>query len=206
MATQENERLAIGRVWSQALLELATSTGQEEPLDAELAGLVELLDRQPAFEAFLSGPVADDEAKRAVLERALRGKASDLLVDALQVLRRKKRLDIVRAVATTYRQAWLARQGRVPVEVTTAAPLTAQSRAELQRAADRLTGKTAEISARVDPDLLGGMILRWGDQRFDTSLSAELGRLGDIFLERASRELQSGNLAHDGLDNSDRTP
>lgn len=206
MATQENERLAIGRVWSQALLELATSTGQEEPLNAELAGLVELLDRQPAFEAFLSGPVADDEAKRAVLERALRGKASDLLVDALQVLRRKKRLDIVRAVATTYRQAWLARQGRVPVEVTTAAPLTAQSRAELQRAADRLTGKTAEISARVDPDLLGGMILRWGDQRFDTSLSAELGRLGDIFLERASRELQSGNLAHDGLDNSDRTP
>lgn len=206
MATQENERLAIGRVWSQALLELATSTGQEEALDAELAGLVELLDRQPAFEAFLSGPVADDEAKRAVLERALRGKASDLLVDALQVLRRKKRLDIVRAVATTYRQAWLARQGRVPVEVTTAAPLTAQSRAELQRAADRLTGKTAEISARVDPDLLGGMILRWGDQRFDTSLSAELGRLGDIFLERASRELQSGNLAHDGLDNSDRTP
>lgn len=205
MATQENERLAIGRVWSQALLELAGSTGQEEALDAELAGLVELLDRQPAFEAFLSGPVADDEAKRAVLERALRGKASDLLVDALQVLRRKKRLDILRAVATTYRQAWLARQGRVPVEVTTAAPLTAESRAELQRAADRLTGMTAEISARVDPELLGGMILRWGDQRFDTSLSAELGRLGHVFLERASRELQSGNLAHDGLDNSDRT-
>jgi hypothetical protein len=49
------------------------------------------------------------------------------------------------------------------------------------------------------------MILRWGDQRFDTSLSAELGRLGNIFLERASRELQSGNLAHDGLDNSGRT-
>lgn len=205
MATQENERLAIGRVWSQALLELAGSTGQEEALDAELAGLVELLDRQPAFEAFLAGPVADDEAKRAVLERALRGKASDLLVDALQVLRRKKRLDILRAVATTYRQAWLARQGRVPVEVTTAAPLTAESRAELQRAADRLTGMTAEISARVDPELLGGMILRWGDQRFDTSLSAELGRLGHVFLERASRELQSGNLAHDGLDNSDRT-
>jgi ATP synthase F1 delta subunit len=205
MATQENERLAIGRVWSQALLELAASSGQEDALDAELAGLVELLDRQPAFEAFLSGPVADDEAKRAVLERALRGKASDLLVDALQVLRRKKRLDIVRAVATTYRQAWLARQGRVPVEVTTAAPLTAESRAELQRAADRLTGKTAEISARVDPELLGGMVLRWGDQRFDTSLSAELGRLGHVFLERASRELQSGNLAHDGFDNSDRT-
>lgn len=205
MATQDNERLAIGRVWSQALLELAATSGQEQALDAELAGLVELLDRQPAFDAFLSGPVADDESKRAVLERALRGKASDLLVDALQVLRRKKRLDILRAVAATYHQAWLARQGRVPVEVTTAAPLAAESRAELQRAADRLTGKTAEISAQVDPELLGGMILRWGDQRFDTSLSAELGRLGDIFLERASRELQAGNLAHDGLDNSDRT-
>ena len=197
MATHENERLAVARVWSAALLELAAAAGQEDALRDELAGLVELLDRQPAFEAFLSGPVADDEAKRAVLERALRGKASDLLVDALQVLRRKKRLDILRAVALTYRQAWLRRRGRVQVEVTTAAPLSEVLRGELQRAADRLSGKTAEISARVDPELLGGLILRLGDQRFDTSLAAELGRLEGIFLERASRELQSGHLAND---------
>lgn len=204
MATQDNQRLAIARVWSAALLDLAASTGQEDALLAELDGLVELLDRQPAFESFLSGPVADDEAKRAVLERALRGKASDLLVDALQVLRRKRRLDILRAVATSYRQGWLARRGRVQVDVITAAPLSDELRRELQRTVDRVSGKTAEISARVDPDLLGGMILRFGDQRFDTSLAAELGRLEHLFLERASRELQSGNLAHDGLDASDR--
>jgi F-type H+-transporting ATPase subunit delta len=196
LATHENERLAVARVWSAALLELAAAAGQEDALLAELDGLVELLDRQPAFEAFLSGPVADDESKRAVLERALRGRASDLLVDALQVLRRKKRLDILRAIATTYRQAWLLRRGRVQVDVTTAAPLSAALLGELQAAANRLSGKTAEISARVDPELLGGMILRLGDQRFDTSLAAELGRLEGIFLERASRELQSGNLAN----------
>jgi F-type H+-transporting ATPase subunit delta len=203
VATHDNERLAIGRVWSGALLELAASTGQEDALLAELDGLVELLDRQPAFESFLSGPVADDEAKRTVLERSLRGRTSDLLVDALQVLRRKRRLDILRAVATTYRQGWLARRGRVPAEVTTAAPLSDELRRELQRAVDRVTGKIAEISARVDPDLLGGMILRFEDQRFDTSLAAELHRLEHLFLERASRELQSGNLAHDGLSASD---
>jgi F-type H+-transporting ATPase subunit delta len=196
VATQDNERLAVARVWSAALLDLAAAAGQEDALRDELDGLVSLLDRQPAFEAFLSGPVADDESKRAVLERALRGRASDLLVDALQVLRRKKRLDILRTIATTYRQAWLRRRGRVEVDVTTAAPLSEALRAELQAAADRLSGKKAEISARVDPDLLGGMILRLGDQRFDTSLAAELGRLEGIFLERASRELQSGNLAN----------
>jgi F-type H+-transporting ATPase subunit delta len=196
VATQDNERLAVARVWSAALLELAAAAGQEDALRDELEGLVSLLDRQPPFEAFLSGPVADDESKRAVLERALRGRASDLLVDALQVLRRKKRLDILRAISTTYRQAWLRRRGRVEVDVTTAVPLTDALRAELQAAADRLSGKKAEISARVDPDLLGGMILRLGDQRFDTSLAAELGRLEGIFLERASRELQSGNLAN----------
>jgi F-type H+-transporting ATPase subunit delta len=196
VATQDNERLAVARVWSAALLDLAAAAGQEDALRDELDGLVSLLDRQPAFEAFLSGPVADDESKRAVLERALRGRASDLLVDALQVLRRKKRLDILHAIATTYRQAWLRRRGRVEVDVTTAAPLSEALRAALQAAADRLSGRKAEISARVDPDLLGGMILRLGDQRFDTSLAAELGRLEGIFLERASRELQSGNLAN----------
>lgn len=205
MATLDNERLAISRVWSDALLELAAAGGQEDALLAELDGLVELFAREPAFEPLLSGPVADDEAKRALLERTLRGRASDLLVDALQVLRRKKRLDLVRAVAVTYREAWLARQGRVQVEVVTAAPLSEELRRELQTSADRVSGQRAEISTRVDPELLGGMILRFGDQRFDTSLAAELGRLGDIFMERASRELQSGNLAHDGLDTSDRT-
>ncbi len=155
MATHDNERLAIGRVWSAALLELAASTGQEDALLAELDGLVELLDRQPAFESFLSGPVVDDEAKRTVLERSLRGRTSDLLVDALQVLRRKRRLDILRAVATTYRQGWLERRGRVPAEVTTAAPLSDELRRELQRAVDRVTGKTAEISATGGPGLAG---------------------------------------------------
>jgi F-type H+-transporting ATPase subunit delta len=204
VATQENERLAVARVWSSALLDLAAANGQDDALRDELDGLVELLDRQPALESLLSGPVVEDEVKRALLERSLRGRASDLLVDALQVLRRKKRLDILRAVAATYRQAWLERRGRVQVDVTTAAPLSDALRAELQRSIDRASGKKAEITARVDPELLGGMVLRFDDQRFDTSLAAELTRLEHLFLERASRELQAGNLAHDGLDDSDR--
>jgi F-type H+-transporting ATPase subunit delta len=188
----DNEHLGVARVWSEALLDLAAQRGEEDALRDELRELVALLDRQPDFEQLLENPTIDDEAKRALLEKALRGRASDLLVDGLQVLRRKGRLGIVRALAHTYHQGWLERRGRVEVKVSTAAPLSETLRAELQQAINRRTGKIAEITATVDPDLLGGMVVRVGDQRFDSSLQAQLGKIQRLLLERASNELLSG--------------
>ena len=191
-APLDPQHLAVAGVYAEALLALASAQGQEDALLEELEGLVALLDRQPDLERYLGSPLADPGQQTALLEKALRGRASDILVDTLQVMRRKGRLELVRAVAATYRAQWLRLKGRVEVAVTTAVPLTAELRSALVEAANRATGKTAQILERVDPALLGGMVVRIGDQKLDRSVATEVARLGAALMARASSELLSG--------------
>ena len=191
-AALDPQHLAVAGVYAEALLALAAEQGQEDALLEELDGLVALLDRQSDFETFLGSPLADPQQQEALLEKVLRGQASDVLVDTLQVLRRKGRLELVRALAATYRAQWLRLKNRVDVAVTTAVPLSAELREKLLAAANRATGKTAQILERVDPALLGGMVVRIGDQKLDRSVATEVARLGAALMARASSELLSG--------------
>ena len=191
-ATLDPQPLAVAGVYSEAMLVLAAESGQEDAVLDELEGLVTLLDRQPEFESFLKSPLADPEDQRSLLEKVLRGQGSDVLVDALQIMRRKGRLGLVRAVAATYRAKWLRRKNRVEVGVTTAVPLSAALRESLVAAANQATGKSAQLVERVDPALLGGMVVRIGDQKLDRSVATDVARLGEALLARASRELVSG--------------
>ena len=189
---RDPQELAVAGVYSEALLTLAAEKGSADLLLEELEGVVALLDGQPELERFLGSPLADPKQQEALLEKSLRGQASDILVDTLQVLRRKGRLQLVRAVAATYRAQWLRLKGRVEVAVTTAVPLSEELRAKLIAAANRATGKTAQILERVDPALLGGMVVRIGDQKLDRSVATEVARLGAALMARASSELLSG--------------
>lgn len=192
MAGGIERQAGVAAVWADAVVRLAAETGREDELRAELEGLVALLDREGDLEALLASPIVDDEAKRQLLERALRGRASDLLVDALQVMRRKGRLDLLRAVASAYRTEWLRRRNRVEVQVTSAVPLDETLREEVRRAAARRSGREPVLVEKVDPHLLGGLVVRIGDDKFDGSVARELDRLEESLLERASRELQAG--------------
>ena len=168
MAGGIERQAGVARVWSDAIARLAAEAGSEDQLLAELEGLV------------------------AMLERAFRGRTSDLFVDLLQVLRQKGRLDLLRALAAAYRGEWLRRRQRVEVLVTSAVPLGEALRAELRRAAASKTGREPVLVERVDPAVLGGLVVRIGDDKFDGSVARELGRLEEVLLDRASRELHAG--------------
>lgn len=192
MAADSTQQAAVARVWSDALIALAAAAQREDDVLEELDELVALLDGNADLDRLLGSPLVDDEAKRALLEKALRGRASDLLVDALQVLRRKGRLGLVRAVARSFREEWMRRRNRVEVRVTSAIALTDELRQEVRLAAAERTNQHPVLVERVDPRLLGGLVVEIGDDKFDASVARSLSRLEEQLLARASRELLSG--------------
>jgi len=192
MPAVRDKQAAIAHVWSAALIALAVEAEGADELLGELESLVELFDRRPEVEQLLASPAVADAAKRELLERTLRGRASDLLVDALQVMREKRRLDLVRAVLHGYRAAWLKLRRRVEVRVSSAVPLAEELRQSLVRAAARRTGSEPILVERVDPALLGGLVVAIGDDKFDASVATDLARLQRNLLERSSLELISG--------------
>lgn len=179
--------LAVGRVYARALFSLSEEMESSEEALGELDGIVEGLRAEPAFAEFFASPLVDSEARREVLEKALRGRASDLVADGLQVMNRKGRLSLLPAVAEAFRHELERARGQIEVQVTTAVELSAALRERLIEAVGKVTGKEPQLAARVDPELLGGMVLTVGDRKVDASVAGEIQRLSERLQGLASR-------------------
>jgi F-type H+-transporting ATPase subunit delta len=191
MATIDDQ-LAVARVYSRAMLEIAEKQGEADQLLAELTDLAALLARDPEIAAVFASPLVDVEAKAKLLEKVFRGRASDLLVDSLLVINRKERLDILPAVAESYRREHRDLRGVADVYVKTAVPLSEALRERLTAAASRFTGLNARLVESVEPGLLGGMVLQVGDEKIDASVASRLKALSESLLRRGSEEIYRG--------------
>ncbi|MDH3743877.1 MAG: ATP synthase F1 subunit delta [Acidobacteriota bacterium] len=193
MAPKIDEReLAVASLYAEALLGLATAQGAEDDVLLELEGVVELLDRDPDIERAVATPLVDSESRCQTLERSFRGRMSDLLVDTFQVMNRKGRLRLLRALAEAYRQGLEKAKGIVEVQVMTAVALSPENRKRTEEVAARVLEATPRLVETVDPELLGGMVIQVGDRKFDSSVSREISKLGERLFERTAQELLSG--------------
>ncbi|MGB2985168.1 MAG: ATP synthase F1 subunit delta [Phycisphaerae bacterium] len=188
----DGQKFAIARVYSKAMLQLAQSHGEADWLLDELLDFAAQVDKDADLNTFLSSPNVDVETRRKTLEKLFRGRYSDLFVDSLQVLNRKDRLGLVRAVAEAYRLAHEELRGRVEVHVRTAVPLTDPLREKLKAVAAKQTGKEVDLVETLDESLIGGLVVQIDDQKFDASLATRLKGLCSAMLDRASREIHSG--------------
>jgi len=181
----------VARIYARSAFSLAEEQDATQSLQDELEELVKQLDREPALERFLSSPLVETGERQQTLDRLFKGKMSEVLLDTLQVMNKKGRSGLVRALEVAYRQEFEDRTGRVTVNVRTAVALTEELRQKLVDATSRFTGREASLIEAVDESLIGGMILRVGDQKVDSSVAKELRQLETQFLDRASRESQN---------------
>ncbi len=186
------QHIAVARVYSRSLLSLAEGQGDAERILEELDGVVGLLDDQSGLEEYLANPLLDRKVRRDAIETLLRGKVSDLLADAAQVVNRKGRLSLLRAIAATYRMEYEKLRGIVEVFVTTAVPLTEELREQVVAVAERYTGRRANLVESVDPEILGGLVIQVEDHKLDRSVAGELRRVREQLLDRMSRDLHAG--------------
>jgi F-type H+-transporting ATPase subunit delta len=192
MSTATDTQLAVASVYSRALLALARERGEEDALLDELTQVADYLARTPAFLDFLGSPLVDGDARQQVIEKAFRGRASDLLVDGLQILNRKERLGLLAAVAQAYRSQHRELKGIVDVHVRTAVPLSPALRQQLEAAARNFTGRTPLLIEQVDPALVGGLVVQVGDRKMDSSIASRLHEISRRFDERGSQEIYRG--------------
>jgi F-type H+-transporting ATPase subunit delta len=188
-------REQVGTVYAKALVASAEKTGQTdrvvEELEAVVADVFEKLPRVSA--AFLSPRLANAE-KVQMIDRAFAGKVSPLVVTFLKVLSAHGRMDSLRAVARTARKLLNEMRGRVEVEVRTAAPLSNPLREQIATRLAATLGKEIVLQAKVDPELLGGVVVRVGDTLYDGSLSSKLQNMRTTAIDRtASRFRDSLN-------------
>lgn len=192
MGSVDVRQLGIARLYARAMLDLAEEQQAAESLRDELVDLVGMSRTDADLESFLSSPVLDSDRRRETLETLLRGRASDLLVDSLQVINNKGRLDLLEPMLVAYQEELRALRGEVEVMITTAVPLSDEQRQDVRARVAEYTGKKVFLVEDVKSDLLGGMVLQIGDQKVDMSVSRDLELLRHAYSERLSSELLSG--------------
>jgi F-type H+-transporting ATPase subunit delta len=192
MSTAGDKEFALAKVYAAALLQLGKATGLADVVADELRGFADFVQKDDVFRSFMDSPTVGVRARTLMIEKLFRGKYSDVLVDALQVLNRNERLSLIADVAHAYHLLHEEWKGRVEVDVQTAVPLSDGLRKRLQSTLSRTTGKQVDLVESIDESLIGGMIVRIGDDKFDGSVRRKLVTVAGALMERASRELHGG--------------
>ena len=166
----------VDRVYANALFEAATEQGKLEPVGEQLAQLVEAEREVPELRELLRNPQLDPRARRAALEDVMSG-TEDLLRNFLLVLADKGRAGQLEEIATEFERLVAEAEGVVHAELTTAVELSDDEAGKLLQQIEQASGRKVEATRRVDPDLIGGIVLQVGSHRLDASVRGRLDRL-----------------------------
>jgi F-type H+-transporting ATPase subunit delta len=163
----------IARNYAETLLELALRSGGEDAVDSygrTLTEVAELLRNEPRVREFLETPrVTTEERKRAV-RAAFGDRVPGPLLRFLLVVVEKRRQGLLREISAEYATLVDERQGRVRAHVTLAREADAPLQQEIVAALAKRLGKTVVATFSVDPAIVGGVLVRVGDQLYDGSV------------------------------------
>ncbi|MCG3131969.1 MAG: ATP synthase subunit delta [Phycisphaerae bacterium] len=189
MSSTDPKTQTLARTYAEAIFGLAEERKQGDALVEEIAAVEALLAQDAALSAYLTDPEVDAKHRAGVIEKSFRGRLSDLLTDALRVINAKERMNLLPAIFSSCREAQERSRGVAEVEVVTAVALTEDLRGALATAAGAYAGRKVRLVETVDPELLGGLVLRVGDVKLDTSLSRHLHRMHDLMFEHGERAI-----------------
>lgn len=165
------------RAYAGSLLELAEETGSADSIGAELQSLGQMLKDNPTFNQYFADPGISGEEKGRTVHTAFTGRASPLLLKFLGVLNLKNKLSLLGEIAAAYTALLDEKHGKIEVDVTTARPLDAAGIEEVRQLVNKALNKNAVIHASVDESLIGGLVLKVGDQMIDGSVKTQLQSL-----------------------------
>jgi len=182
----------IAKVYADALFDLAKAAGTIDKIGAELQELASFQVQEPQFAEFLSSQVIDDDERERSLERMFRGRVDDTLLDTLQVMNQHGRIGLLPQLLRAFVLRIEEDRGQVEVQAISAVELSGVEQADVQTLAAQLTGRQPLMDYRIDPSIIGGLVLEVGGYRYDDSVRHNLDALRRRLLERSSRGLKIG--------------
>jgi F-type H+-transporting ATPase subunit delta len=135
-----------------------------------------MLEQSPDFEAFLASPYFGEQAKRDMIRKILTGRLQPLTLHFLFVMIDHNRGRFLPQIVGRYHQLYRVYQGYQTVEVTMAQPLSDDEKEKLAKELAEAMNAKIDLDVRVDPGLLGGLVIRYGDKMVDNSVRGRLAR------------------------------
>jgi F-type H+-transporting ATPase subunit delta len=166
----------IAQVWARALFEVAKEHDLLDKVREQLGAFVDALGENRDLMVFFFSPYFSTQEKKEGLERAVTD-AEPVLMNFLEALIERHRMPAIFRVKARYELLWEDERDLLPVEITSAVELDKSTVSTIGERIGEQTKRTVELSSKVDPDILGGIVLRVGNVILDASIRNRLEQL-----------------------------
>jgi F-type H+-transporting ATPase subunit delta len=164
--------------YANALADIAMAQGAAEKTAEQLVGFGALYAESAELRNFLASPAVTGEAKHRVIGKLLaRVGGSKIVQNFLFVVADHHRTHVLPEMIAAFQQVIRQRQGIMEAQISSAVELSKTQKAEMEFTLERLTGKRVEAKFSLEPNLLGGAVVRVGDTVYDGSLRSRLNEL-----------------------------
>ena len=168
----------VGARYAQALFDLALETGRLEAVRADLKSLkAAWIDSADLRRLAHSPIIAADDQRKGLVAIADKAKFEGATRNFLGLLAQNGRAKDLGSVITGFEALYAVHAGVVAAEIVSAVPLSAAQTTKIRSALSQALGKAPEVTARVDPSILGGLKVKVGSKLFDASLKTKLDQM-----------------------------
>lgn len=169
----------ISHRYARAIFGAALEENKLPRVAADMEGLAALIQADPSFLHFLVTPEVLTDGKQEFIRTIFGARLDPMTTNFLILLVDKGRIVHLAEICEDMRRLFEDHQGVLRAEVFSAVALDAQQEARLKKELDRLTGKNVQLKKRLDPSVLGGVVVHLGSKIIDRSLRRGLRELGD---------------------------
>jgi len=166
----------LAQVYGRSLFQVALEQGKLDLIREQLAQFADALEGNRELMVFFFSPYFSTKEKRQSLQRLLDG-ADPVFVNFLALLIENHRMPVIFRTRHEYERLWDEENKTLPVEITSAIALDDATTENLGRTIGERAGRKVTLAARVDPDILGGIIIRVGNSILDASIRNRLEQL-----------------------------
>jgi len=166
----------LAQVYGRALLEIAREHGRLDELREQLAQFADALDAQRELAVFFFSPYFSTQEKLDALAGLLDG-ADEVFTNFLGLLIENHRMPVIFRIRQEFERLYDEENRTLPVEITSAIELDQATTESLGRKIGERAGRNVTLAARVDPDILGGIVVRVGNSILDASIRNRLEQL-----------------------------
>jgi len=160
--------------YAKAILNFAVEQNKEDNVNNDMLLIVNTLNESKDLQLMLSNPILKSGLKKDTLKSIFSSNISSLTLSSINLLIDNNRLSILNDVAKKYTIIYDELKGKEVAKITTAIPLNSILNKQVLEKVKEITGKQATIENSVNPDIIGGFILRIGDIQYDASIANKL--------------------------------
>src|SRR5579875_3855983 len=178
LSEEDQRRLVdeIADVYARALFEVATDQGRLDEIHEQLGQFADAMNENADLRRFFFSPYFSTQEKKEALHRTVTG-AAEAFMNFLEALVERHRMPVIFRIRARFDQLWEEEHRLLPVQVTSAVELDEETVRGIGERIGERVGRQVELSSRVDPEILGGLVLRVGNFVLDASIRHRLEEL-----------------------------